>query len=54
MESHDSHISGTVQTTVYMRKQICQAMDSEGIDALWTTLELQLESWKDESETQNS
>ena len=41
-----------LQTTVYMRKQICQGMDSEAIDALWTTLELQLETWKTESETE--
>ena len=41
-----------LQTTVYMRKQICQGMDSEAIDTLWTTLELQLETWKTESETE--
>ena len=40
-----------LQTTVYMREQICQSMDSEAIEVLWNTLELQLETWKTESET---
>ncbi len=40
-----------LQITVYMREQICQSMDSEAMEALWNTLELQLETWKTESET---
>ena len=41
-----------LQTTVYMREQICQSMDSEAIEVLCNTLELHLETWKTESETE--